>query len=77
MALAYGIKSGDAIFDEEVKESRKGLSQLINHNNALAAKDYLESIPYLDYTRSFLKDISLSIGKPSYSRAVKNAKKDF
>jgi len=43
----------------------------------LAAKDYLESIPYLDYTRSFLKDISLSIGRPSYNRAVKNAKKDF
>ena len=77
MALAYGIKTGEPIFDEEVKESRKGLAQLVNHNNALAAKDYLESFPYMNYTRSFLRDLSLSIGKPSTARAVKNVKKDF
>ena len=77
MALAYGIKTGDGVFDEEVKESRKGLAQLVNLNNSLAAKDYLETFPFMDYTRSFLKSLSVSFGVPSYSRAVKNIKRDF
>ena len=39
--VAYNIETGDAAFDTAKRDARKGLSKLINSNNALAIVDYL------------------------------------
>ena len=54
--IALGIKTGDSAWDNALQSGRKGLQKLINANNSLALKDYLETIPYLPYTGSLIKD---------------------
>jgi len=54
--IALGVKTGDSAWDDALQSSRKGLQKLINANNSLALKDYLETLPYLPYTGSVLKN---------------------
>lgn len=54
--IMLGIKTGDKAWDESLGESRKGLVKLINANNSLALKDYVETLPYMTYTGSIFKN---------------------
>ena len=56
LALAYNSPTGDAEFEDLKHDARQGLSYLINANNALAFMDYIEALPFMNYTKSFLKD---------------------
>lgn len=67
LALAYNIPTGDDNFDKIKVDSRKGLAKLINDNNAMAFEDYLQALPFMDYTRGVISKAANSI----FSRAPK------
>ena len=54
LALAYNIPTGDVNFDKIKVDSRNGLAKLINDNNAMAFEDYLQALPFMDYTRGVI-----------------------
>jgi hypothetical protein len=54
-ALAYDIPTGDSVFEKEKEEGIQGLRKVHNDNMALAAKDYFEALPFLNYSSSFLR----------------------
>ena len=56
LALAYGIKTGDAAFDNARAKSQDGLQKLVNGNNSLAVMDYLEVLPFLGYGEKVLQE---------------------
>lgn len=55
-AIALGVKTGDDAWDSALQDGRKGLQKLINANNSLALKDYMETLPFLPYTGSLFKN---------------------
>lgn len=67
LALAYNIPTGDNNFDKIKVDSRKGLAKLINDNNAMAFEDYLQALPFMDYTRGVISKAANNI----FSRAPK------
>lgn len=67
LALAYNIPTGDANFDKIKVDSRKGLAKLINDNNAMAFEDYLQALPFMDYTRGVISKAANNV----FSRAPK------
>lgn len=54
-ALSYDIDTGDSIFEKEKNAARNGLKKVYNDNMSLAVKDYLEAMPFLNYSGSFLR----------------------
>lgn len=54
-ALAYDIDTEDRVFEKEKNDARNGLKKVYNDNMALAVKDYIEAIPFLNYSGSFLR----------------------
>lgn len=58
LVLAYDIPTGDSKFEQLKHDARKGLNKVINDNNTLALMDYWETLPFMDYTGSFLKNVS-------------------
>lgn len=67
LALAYNIPTGDDNFDKIKVDSRKGLAKLVNDNNAMAFEDYLQALPFMDYTRGVISKAANNI----FSRATK------
>lgn len=67
LALAYNIPTGDDNFDKIKVDSRKGLAKLVNDNNAMAFEDYLQALPFMDYTRGVISKAANNI----FSRAPK------
>lgn len=67
LALAYNIPTGDANFDKIKVDSRNGLAKLINDNNAMAFEDYLQALPFMDYTRGVISKAANNV----FSRAPK------
>lgn len=67
LALAYNIPTGDDNFDKIKVDSRKGLAKLVNDNNAMAFEDYLQALPFIDYTRGVISKAANNI----FSRAPK------
>ena len=57
-ALSFNIQTGDEKFDTAVKQSEKGLNQLINANNALRVADYLELMPFMNFGGSVASDLA-------------------
>lgn len=55
LALAYNSPTGDEEFENLKVDARDGLNKLINQNNALAFMDYIEALPFMNYTKSFLR----------------------
>lgn len=55
-AIAFRIKTGDESFDKAVKDSEKGINQLINTNNALRVQDYIEILPFLNMSGSVISN---------------------
>jgi hypothetical protein len=56
-ALAYNIPTGDSTFETEKESARRGLDKVYNENMSLAAKDYVEALPFLSFQGSVLKSI--------------------
>ena len=54
-ALSYDIDTGDRVFEKEKNAARNGLKKVYNDNMSLAVKDYLEAMPFLNYSGSFLR----------------------
>lgn len=63
-AISYDIDTEDDIFEEEKDAGRQGLKKVYNDNMALAVKDYLEALPFLGYSGSFLR----SFGKGTVNK---------
>ena len=57
-ALAYDIPTGDSIFEKEKEDGIQGLRKVYNDNMALAAKDYFEALPFLNYSSYFLRSFA-------------------
>lgn len=53
--IAYNINTGDEAFDKAKSDARKGINKLINANNALAAVDYLQILPFMNYSGKAVK----------------------
>lgn len=58
LALSYNIKTGDPIFDKFSVDARNGLKKIYNENMSLSTMDYVEAIPFMNYTRSVMKEIA-------------------
>lgn len=63
-ALAYDINTEDSVFEKEKEAGRQGLKKVYNDNMALAVKDYMEAMPFLGYSGSFLR----SFGKGTVNK---------
>ena len=77
-ALAYNINTGDQVFDQAKSDARKGINKLINANNALAVVDYLQALPFMEYSGSVMKKwasdaIGSNVGKYGAYYAAQNA----
>ena len=69
LALAYNSPTGDDDFEDLKVEARDGLTRLISSNNALAFMDYIQALPFMNYTKSFLRGFG--------SRGFRNGPKRF
>lgn len=58
LALSYNFKTGDPIFDQFSKDARKGLTKVYNENMSLSTMDYLQALPFMNYTRSVMKEMA-------------------
>jgi len=56
LALAFNAPSGDETFEDIKLNARKGIAKVVNENNALAFMDYIQAFPFMNYTKSFLRD---------------------
>lgn len=76
LALAYDMKTGDAAFDESVEKAKPGLMKLINGNNALAAVDYLQTLPFMNYSGKVInaaaKDLGVKLPGATLNDAIDN-----
>lgn len=54
LALAYNAPTGNKDFDKLKKEARKGIAKVINENNALSFVDYLQTLPFMSYSRGVI-----------------------
>lgn len=58
LALSYNIKTGDPIFDKFSIDARNGLKKIYNENMSLSTMDYIQAIPFMNYTRSVMKEMA-------------------
>ena len=58
LALSYNIKTGDPIFDKFSIDARNGLKKVYNENMSLSTMNYIEAIPFMNYTRSVMKEMA-------------------
>ena len=70
--IANRIVTGDKVFDEALPNIHKGVQKLINDNNALAYTDYLETLPFMSYAGSALKQFGKNVSK-AIGKGVVNA----
>lgn len=56
--VAFNINTGNPDFEDIKSQTRKGLAELINKNNALAFIDYIETLPFLSYQGSIFKTVA-------------------
>lgn len=49
LGLALGVHTGNEEYDELTREATKGINKLVNANNALAAKDFAQMVPWMSY----------------------------
>lgn len=54
LALAYNAPTDDSEFNAIKKEARKGIAKVVNENNALSFMDYLQAIPFMNYSRGIV-----------------------
>lgn len=54
LALAYNAPTGNKEFDKLKKEARKGIAKVVNENNALSFVDYLQTLPFMSYSRGVI-----------------------
>lgn len=75
-ALAYDIPTGDPVFENEKNKAKRGLQKVYNDNMSLAAKDYIEAMPFLNFSGSFLKSFGRGVGSKfadqTYTTAAKS-----
>lgn len=69
LGLALGVESEDKAYTEAKEESKKGLNKLINANNALALSDYLQTLPFMNYSGAILREYGASIASPKLTAA--------
>ena len=69
LGLALGVESEDKAYTEAKEESKKGLNKLINANNALALSDYLQTLPFMNYSGSILREYGASMASPKLTAA--------
>lgn len=49
LGIALDTYTGDEVYEKVKSDSRKGIMKLVNANNALAVKDYLQTLPFMSY----------------------------
>jgi len=68
-AIAFGIPTGDDVFDKAERTARRGINTLIGANNALAIHDYIQSIPFFTYGGS-----AIAKGFDKAGKVISNSK---
>ena len=62
-AMVFNVRTLDPRVNKILKDGHKGLSGLIQRNNALGAKDFLEQIPFAPHIGSALAKYATGASK--------------
>ena len=54
LALAYNAPTDNKEFNALKKEAREGIAKVVNENNALSFIDYLQTLPFMNYSRGVI-----------------------
>lgn len=54
LALAYNAPTDDSEFNKLKKDARTGIAKVINENNSLSYLDYLQTLPFMNYSRGII-----------------------
>lgn len=73
IGVAYDFPTSDNAFEQAKKDSRKGINKLINANNALAAYDYVQLLPFTSYWGSAMKGVTAKTTTKAAEKAAQTA----
>lgn len=75
LMLAFDVPTTNQEFNRLKSQTRKGLAKVFNDNNTLSTLDYLQALPFMNYSGSVLrKTLSSTIGKNSMAPAANASK---
>lgn len=63
VGTAYNFSTTDKVFEQAKLDSRKGINKLINANNALAAYDYIQTLPFTSYWGSAMRGSAATMSR--------------
>lgn len=75
IGTAYNFSTSDAAFEAAKRDSRKGINKLINANNALAASDYVQTLPFMSFSGKAVR--AGIFGRDSRELLQKQATRNF
>lgn len=73
IGVAYDFPTSDSAFEQAKKDSRNGINKLINANNALAAYDYVQLLPFTSYWGSAMKGVTAKTTTKAAEKAAQTA----
>lgn len=54
LALAYNAPTDDEEFNKLKKDARRGIAKVVNENNSLSYLDYIQTLPFMSYSRGII-----------------------
>lgn len=77
LGLALGIQTGNEEYDNIARNATKGINKLINANNALAAKDFAQLLPWMSYGGKALNAFTKSVTNTKAMRKLTGAPEPY
>ncbi|QWM90615.1 hypothetical protein [uncultured phage cr61_1] len=70
IGVAYNMFTGDKDFELTKTDIRSGINKLVNANNALAIKDYMQSLPFYSFGGKAMNKFAEAAVNNSFSRGA-------
>ena len=70
IGVAYNMFTGDKDFEQTKTDIRSGINKLVNANNALAVKDYLQSLPFYSFGGKAMGKFAEAAANNAFSRGA-------
>lgn len=70
IGVAYNMFTGDKDFEQTKTDIRSGVNKLVNANNALAVKDYLQSLPFYSFGGKAMSKFAEAAANNAFSRGA-------
>lgn len=77
LGLALGVRTGNEEYDELTREATKGINKLVNANNALAAKDFAQLVPWMSYGGKALNAFTKKVTDTKLMRKLTGAPEPY